>query len=209
MTLRFKNEGGLKMKQIVLRIFLIIILPLLVFSQNKMSTKFIPGEVILKVKWNLIELPLEVYGLYITYNNNEIQIDSVNYQDYKEGTRFAIKRRLRMDFKKFKEKNPEVAKKIKVKIPEGLLKLLKKYKVYHIERNAYAFAPEDTLPHPVQTRFGEKIVRSENYNKYLLFEFDKSKDVKEFCKELEKLKYVIYANPNYEIIEFRTPEDTW
>ncbi len=178
-------------------------------SQHKLPEKYMKGQVIVKLNREIIRLPLEVYGVYISIKGNQVKIDSVNYQIYKKGTRFAIKRRLRMNFNKFKNKYPEISKKININIPPDLLRLLKKYGVYNIQRNAYAFAPEDTLPHQVKTIFGEKIVKSENYNKYLYFEFDKTKNVKEFCKELEKLKYVIYANPNYEMIAFTPPNDTW
>ena len=199
----------MKAKFLVKMIFLFLIMFSIIIAQNKLPEKYIKGRVVMKVKWNIINLPLEVYGVYISINDSKIKIDSVNYQVYKKGTRFAIKRNLRMNFEEFKNKYPEVSKKIKLNIPPDLLRLFKKYEVYHVERIGKAFAPKDTLLHPVRTRLGEKMLKSDNENRYLRFEFDKSKDVKKFCKELEKLKYVIYANPEYEVISFTTPNDPW
>lgn len=177
------------------------------YGQTPLKEKYGDGQLLLYIKTNIFDFPLEVYGAYISIENNKVTIDSVVYQEFKSGTRHPIKRQI-IPFSKFKTKHPQISPKIKLQLPSKLISLFKKYGVYYIERLGPTFAPQDTLPHKVLTRYGWKKMKSRNYNKKLFIKFNKKSSVIEFCNELKKLKFIDNATPNYKLTPFANPSDS-
>ena len=175
-----------------------------VLSQRSLFEKYEKGQVILKVETNIFKFPLEVYGAYISITNHSVQIDSLVYQEFQLGTRHRVKEQI-INYYQFKTSHPEIFKKIHLKLPPELVTLFKKYGVYYIARVSQTFAPEDTIPHRVKTRLGWKTLKSKNYNKLLLIKFNENANVIEFCDVLNKINFVIFADPNYKIVPFSFP----
>jgi len=179
-----------------------------VLSQNSLFNEYEKGQLILKVKTNIFKFPLEVYGAYISIKDHSVQIDSVVCQEFQPGTRHRVKEHI-INYNQFKTSHPEIFKKIYLKLPPELVTLFKKYGVYYIARVSRTFAPEDTIPHQVRTRLGWKTLKSEDYNKILLIKFNKCVNVVEFCNLLKKIKFIIFADPDYKIVPFSVPNDPW
>ena len=162
--------------------------------------KYVVGQIMLTVPDSYVELPLEIYGAYISFNESDtsIKIDKVLYLTFKPNSR-RIEKEETINYDSLLIKHPSIAGKVKFNFSRAMIELLKKYYVRLIKRTSKTFSPSDTSLHPVQTRLGEKLIKSPNYNKYLLIEFSKEFDAKNVAEDFKKLKDISEALPNYYI----------
>jgi len=196
------------LSKIFLIIFNLFLIVTVAYGQTPLKEEYEKGQLMLKVKKNIFNFPLEVYGAYISITDQTVRIDSLVYQEFQPGTRHTVKEHI-IPFSQFKTSYPETFKKIQLKLPAELITLFKKYGVYYIARVGRTFAPEDTIPHKVKIKRKWKTLKSENYNKLLLIKFKEDVNVIEFCEKLRYLKFIIRATPDYKIVPFDVPTDPW
>jgi hypothetical protein len=165
--------------------------------------KYVAGQIMLTVPDSYVELPLEIYGAYISFNESDtsIKIDKVLYLTFKPNSR-RIEKEEPINYDSLLIKYSSIAGKVKFNFSKGILKLFKKYHVTLVRRIIKTFSPADTLLHPVQTRLGEKLVKSRNYNNLLAIEFSKQFDAKDVAEDFKKLKDISKALPDYYITPY-------
>ncbi len=186
------------------------------FSQSKCSGKeeieYIPGELFLKLTNNEFNLPLEIYGVKVSFsdaNSELMNIDSLKTIEFKPNSRVIVQEHT-YEYNSFREKSPEITKKAHVQFSKNIIQLFKKYAVYFIRRRAKTFSPTDTLEHIITSRRqGSKKTKSPNYNKSLFIKFNEKTKTKEFLEELKKLKSISNAQLSEKVMEFSIPNDTW
>ena len=160
--------------------------------------QYLTGSILDRFKITLFTLPREVYGVYISFNDHNVVIDSFSVRNL-EPDSTIINNESIMTPEVLNQTNTALYQYIKQNIPPDLLDLFKKYKVYYLCRSDKNFSPSDTLPHFINTIKGPKKVVSENKNKILWISFDPKMSVIEFRKELEKTGRVIETGLNYRI----------
>jgi len=166
-----------------------------------------PGFLMLEVKPGFVEFPLEIGGIVVSYQNNDMRIDSILYVQFKPNSR-QIRHIEKINFQTFQRTNPGIAKKLKINFPAELIRVFKKYQVYKIEKSFKTFAPRDTLSHSIKRRGKEVNIKLPNFNKYVWIYFDKKFDPETVAKELLKLPYIKNAQPDYPIKFFEGPNDS-
>lgn len=176
---------------------------LITASYHSEQEKYVPGQILIHTPKAFVNLPQEVYGLFISYQNltDSIQIEDVMYQLFRPGNR-TIKQRIKIDYETFKEEFPEIENHIKISFSNEIIKLFKKYNVRYFERLNKTFTLRDTIPHFISGRGKRKLVKSDNENKTLIIYFDNQHDVKRVVEEFEKSNDISSAYPNTYITEY-------
>ena len=202
-----------------MRRFLLILLIFLLnnlFSQSKYYGKseieYIPGELFVKLTYDEFKLPLEIYGIKVSFsdvNSDLMRIDSVVTMNFKPNSRVIASEKT-YELKSYSQKEPEIINRTQIRFNKNIVELFKKYGVFFIRRRAKTFSPADTLEHFINSRRkGLVKIKSPNYIKSLFIKFTKKSKTKEFLKELKNLGSVSHAQLSEKVMEFSVPNDTW
>ena len=220
------------MPYIIFIVTFLLYLPLSLFSQIKYPDNIIKGEVMFSIYQEMFDFPLEVYGAYIHVHDRQVTIDSVVYLTFRDEYR-NIKNEQVIAYDVFKDQYPDIAQKIHLNLSKPLVNFFERYGVYFIKRSYKTFSPIDTLKRISRRElfnrrfkylfpelyndttdyslkvFGpeDKILTTENANKYLLVKFNPDFDVQEVMKNLKQLDCVKSVNPNVRVEFFSTAQN--
>jgi hypothetical protein len=115
-------------------ICILLILFLLLNGLQGQNTEYVPGELLIDLKKDIFNFPLEVYGAYISFNDKlELQIDSVAFLHFKTYSRQIVAEEV-IPFFLFKNLYPDIACYINPQFPKELIDMLDDYEVYWIQR---------------------------------------------------------------------------
>lgn len=160
---------------------------------------YVQGEVLVRLNQNLFKFPLEVYGAFISIEDESytIKIDSVHLLS----GRSYIEEGDIVSYEELVENSPKLILNISMDFDKEFITELKNIDAYYIARIIKSFAPADTLPHYVNTRRGIKLVQSRNWNKSLIIKYNSIEDAKQVTDYFSKLECVKHSNVNEMIVE--------
>lgn len=172
---------------------------LLIFTFNYLfaqNSKPAPGMIRIGIPDGYFDFPKEICGAIVSFSGNKMNIDSVLYITYKLGSR-EIEKIDKLEYSNFKKEYSDLSKRIRINFPENLIKVLKKYETYKIQKTFKTFAPEDTLEHPIIRRGKQVYIKNPNFNRYITIYFNKKFNPEEVAKDLKKLPCIQFATPDY------------
>ncbi len=180
----------------------IIILTLTVLFSNIFSSiqkDYIQGMVRVTLNRDLFKFPLEVYGAFISIENDStsLEIDSLRLLS---GSSLYIEGDI-ISYYDLVKNNSELASNISMDFDGEFIKELKKIDVYYIARGVREFNPADTLPHKIYVRGKIKVVKSPNFNLHLTIKYKSNKDAMKVAEEFKNLKCVENSGVNQILIE--------
>lgn len=184
-----------------LKLYKIIIISffLIFFSISLSQENYVQGEVRVRLNQNLFKFPLEVYGAFISIEDESrtIKIDSLHFllgSSYNKDGEI-------ISYEELAESNPELISRISIDFDKEFIYELEKIDTYYIARGIKSFDPKDTLPHYINTRFGRKQVTSPNWNMSLSIKYNNETDAIEVAKKLNNLACIDVAWVNEIFIE--------
>ena len=184
------------MQKILKFVTLLVFISFPLLSQQP---EYVPGMVFVSLKYNWFKFPSEVYGAFISFQDDTttIEIDSLRLI---AGSSLYVDGDV-VSYEEYSTSNPEILSKIDISFNGAFINELKQIDAYYIARNPRRFSPADTLPHYISTRRGPKLIKSRNSNLSLVIKFNADVDPMKVAERFKKLNCVKYSVPNQIVFE--------
>ena len=201
-----------KLKKQIFLLFLLIIICSIYAQENTYTDKnvdYIKGTLFIYLENNSFDFPLETYATYISFQDNNIKMDSIIINQSRQGTKIVESKKV-VKYNSGLAKSIGLSKEPKLKLNKDIISLFKKYGVYYIARRIDSFSPQDTLPHYIEPRGkGRTLTKRRNYNKHLIIQFTDKLNTIKFAEELRKLKGIRKVEFNQKALPFNSNDQDY